>query len=104
MIEGSMQEITSRKGQVCREILDDLPEWFGISESADAHVREAEQLPMYAFMSQRIPSHFSPSSSIIPSSLKPMCSALSAPGTDKGLASGCLPGSNRALDGRGWPT
>ena len=40
-------EITSGKGNVCCDILRDLPEWFGIPEVVDAYVNEAEKLPMF---------------------------------------------------------
>jgi ribosomal protein S18 acetylase RimI-like enzyme len=49
MIEGSLQEISFGKGRICRDVLDDLPGWFGIPESVDAYVRDVENLPMFGF-------------------------------------------------------
>jgi GNAT superfamily N-acetyltransferase len=49
--KGLLREITSGKGGVCRDILNDLPEWFGIPEAVEAYVRETERLPMFGFVS-----------------------------------------------------
>jgi ribosomal protein S18 acetylase RimI-like enzyme len=49
MIEGAVQEVTSAKGAVCRDILEDLPEWFGIAEARRHYVEAVEALPMFGF-------------------------------------------------------
>jgi ribosomal protein S18 acetylase RimI-like enzyme len=49
MIEGVVQEVISAKGAVCREILDDLPGWFGIPEARRHYVEVVEALPMFGF-------------------------------------------------------
>jgi hypothetical protein len=36
------------RGAICREILEALPRWFGIPESVETYVRDAELLPMMA--------------------------------------------------------
>lgn len=44
-------EIAYSKGEICRDILCDLPEWFGIPEAIDEYVRSVEDLPMFGFRS-----------------------------------------------------
>jgi GNAT superfamily N-acetyltransferase len=34
------------KGEICREILESLPEWFGIPEAIEAYARSVADLPM----------------------------------------------------------
>jgi ribosomal protein S18 acetylase RimI-like enzyme len=46
MIEVS--EMHDGKAALCREILDDLPEWFGIADAKAAYVAASTQLPMLA--------------------------------------------------------
>lgn len=41
-------EMHERKAGLCREVLDDLPEWFGIPESTDAYVEASAGLSMLA--------------------------------------------------------
>ena len=36
------------RGAICREMLEALPEWFGIPASVDAYVAAADRLPMFA--------------------------------------------------------
>jgi GNAT superfamily N-acetyltransferase/predicted enzyme related to lactoylglutathione lyase len=36
------------KGELCREILEGLPDWFGIAEARERYVREVEALPVLA--------------------------------------------------------
>ena len=36
------------RAALCRAVLDDLPEWFGIAAATDANVRAAADLPMFA--------------------------------------------------------
>lgn len=36
-----------KMGEVCQEILDDLPEWFGIEEAKQQYVKTADELPMF---------------------------------------------------------
>jgi len=50
MLPNGIREITSEKGKVCREVLDDLPDWFGIPEAVDAYVRDSENLPMFGLV------------------------------------------------------
>ncbi len=49
MIQGAVQEITSAKGAVCRDILEDLPEWFGIPQARQHYAEAVETLPMFGF-------------------------------------------------------
>jgi len=39
-------ETLDNKGAICREILNDLPDWFGIPEAIDNYVRGVEGQPM----------------------------------------------------------
>jgi GNAT superfamily N-acetyltransferase len=41
-------EISDGKAALCREILDDLPEWFGLPDAKAAYVAASTQLPMLA--------------------------------------------------------
>ena len=50
MTDGRIEEITSGKGSICRDILADLPDWFGIPEATDAYVRDVEALQMFAYL------------------------------------------------------
>lgn len=54
----TFREITSRKSEICREILNDLPEWFGIPEAVDAYVRAVEGLRMIACVAEEAPVGF----------------------------------------------
>ena len=40
---------------VCRDILDDLPEWFGSPEAKEAYIDNASRLPMLALMRDQQP-------------------------------------------------
>jgi ribosomal protein S18 acetylase RimI-like enzyme len=44
----TIREITSRKGEICRDILAELPDWFGIAAAVDDYVRTVDTLPMFA--------------------------------------------------------
>jgi ribosomal protein S18 acetylase RimI-like enzyme len=50
MIQGAVREITSAKGAVCRDILEDLPEWFGIPQARQHYVEAVEALAMFGFV------------------------------------------------------
>ena len=39
-----------RKQAIAREVLADLPEWFGIPESTEEYIRESGKLPFFAVM------------------------------------------------------
>jgi GNAT superfamily N-acetyltransferase len=41
-------EMHNGKAALCREVLDDLPEWFGIADAKAAYVAASTQLPMLA--------------------------------------------------------
>ncbi len=49
--DNEVVEIAHSKGEICRDILCDLPEWFGIPEAIDEYVRSVEDLPMFGFCS-----------------------------------------------------
>lgn len=49
MEAGTVYEVTTGKAKVCRDILDDLPQWFGIPEAVDAYERAVDDLQMFAF-------------------------------------------------------
>lgn len=36
------------KGQITKEILDDLPEWFGLEEGRKSYIEKAKELPYFA--------------------------------------------------------
>jgi ribosomal protein S18 acetylase RimI-like enzyme len=40
--------VADRRGAICREVLESLPEWFGISASVESYIAAADQLPMLA--------------------------------------------------------
>ena len=40
--------ITDRRGAICREVLESLPEWFGIPAALEHYVAVADELPMLA--------------------------------------------------------
>jgi ribosomal protein S18 acetylase RimI-like enzyme len=40
--------VTERRGAICREVLESLPEWFGIPASVENYVAAAEAMPMLA--------------------------------------------------------
>lgn len=44
----SVAPIREGRGLLCRRILDDLPDWFGIATAVDAYSRAADDLPMFA--------------------------------------------------------
>lgn len=43
-----IETVPSDKGRICREVLADLPAWFGIPAAVDAYVDAAEELAMVA--------------------------------------------------------
>jgi ribosomal protein S18 acetylase RimI-like enzyme len=50
-LQGEIRELVEHKGRVCRDILTDLPEWFGIPESLEQYVRDVEHLLMFGLLS-----------------------------------------------------
>jgi GNAT superfamily N-acetyltransferase len=51
-LQGAVWELTQDKGRICREILADLPEWFGIPAAVDDYARAVEHLPMFGFVAE----------------------------------------------------
>jgi GNAT superfamily N-acetyltransferase len=43
--------VTDGREALAREILEELPEWFGIPEATEAYVKAADKLPMLAYES-----------------------------------------------------
>ena len=43
----TVEEIVNGKSELCRSILESLPDWFAIPESIDRYVAEAAHLPMF---------------------------------------------------------
>jgi len=41
-------EIHQDRSRICQDVLDDLPEWFGIEEAKSSYVAAAAHLPMFA--------------------------------------------------------
>jgi ribosomal protein S18 acetylase RimI-like enzyme len=41
--------VTERRGAICREVLESLPEWFGIPASVENYITAADELPMLAY-------------------------------------------------------
>ena len=44
------RELREQKSQICRDILDDLPEWFGDPASVDKYVADVAGLPMFGLV------------------------------------------------------
>ena len=40
-----------KKSEICRRILADLPEWFGVPESVEDYIRDVREMPFLAAMS-----------------------------------------------------
>jgi hypothetical protein len=40
--------VTERRGAICREVLESLPEWFGIPASVENYVAAADEQSMFA--------------------------------------------------------
>ena len=40
--------VLDRRGAICREVLESLPDWFGIRASIESYVAAADELPMLA--------------------------------------------------------
>jgi ribosomal protein S18 acetylase RimI-like enzyme len=51
-------EIREGKSDICREVLADLPRWFGIPASTSAYVANAAGLPMFAVLEATEPVGF----------------------------------------------
>lgn len=47
-----------QKRAIASQVLADLPEWFGIPESAEGYISESEQLPFFAAESDGEPAGF----------------------------------------------
>ncbi|GAB5388703.1 MAG: GNAT family N-acetyltransferase [Alphaproteobacteria bacterium] len=41
-----VEQIEDNRSQICREVLETLPEWFGLPDSLTAYAEAAETLPM----------------------------------------------------------
>jgi ribosomal protein S18 acetylase RimI-like enzyme len=44
----AIEEIREGKAEICADILDDLPQWFGIPESKAEYVAASDEYPMFA--------------------------------------------------------
>lgn len=42
-----VHDVCTGRSAICREILDDLPEWFGIPEAKAAYIAACDSLPMF---------------------------------------------------------
>jgi ribosomal protein S18 acetylase RimI-like enzyme len=51
-------EIHEGKSEICREVLADLPRWFGVPESTSAYVAASASLPMFARLQGTQPAGF----------------------------------------------
>ena len=40
-------EVHNDRADLCREILDDLPEWFGVPEAKAAYIAASSEMPMF---------------------------------------------------------
>ena len=47
-LPGKICEVRDGRAAICRRILDDLPEWFGIPEAKAAYIAGSDALPMFA--------------------------------------------------------
>lgn len=45
-----MIDAPDRKSAIAREVLSDLPEWFGIPESTEEYIRESANMPFFSAM------------------------------------------------------
>ena len=43
-----MIENPEERHAIARDVLDDLPEWFGIPESKEEYIRESGEMPFFA--------------------------------------------------------
>jgi GNAT superfamily N-acetyltransferase len=57
-MEGTIVEVTTAKGGICRDILVGLPEWFGIPEAIDTYARNLERITMFAYLPNGAPVGF----------------------------------------------
>jgi len=46
--ELQVRKMESGQGSLCRSILAELPDWFGIPEAVDGYVRDVESMPTFA--------------------------------------------------------
>jgi ribosomal protein S18 acetylase RimI-like enzyme len=46
-------DIQQRRADRCREVLDDLPEWFGIPDAKDAYIAASSDMPMLGCWDER---------------------------------------------------
>ena len=51
-------EDKKEKGKISREILEDLPEWFGLPESTEEYVKNSKDKPFLACFFERRASRF----------------------------------------------
>src|SRR5262245_3822625 len=54
----TITELTSGRGELCRQILKSLPDWFGIPESIENYALDVESLPMFVAMNHKSPIGF----------------------------------------------
>jgi GNAT superfamily N-acetyltransferase len=47
-------EIQHGKADLCREVLDDLPQWFGIADAKAAYIAAASETPMLGCYDERV--------------------------------------------------
>jgi GNAT superfamily N-acetyltransferase len=47
-----IEELNEQKSEICQEILEALPEWFGIPEAIDAYAKGVADLPMLVAKNQ----------------------------------------------------
>ncbi len=59
MVEAiKVTEAYADKANICREVLEDLPEWFGISDARETYIAESVHMPMFVCFSDQEPIGF----------------------------------------------
>lgn len=48
-------EEQGEKAKIVKEILLDLPEWFGIEQSTNAYIQHCKELPVWAYFKNQVP-------------------------------------------------
>lgn len=51
-------EVSTAKTAICRDILVDLPDWFGLPDSIETYARDVERMTMFAYLVDAVPAGF----------------------------------------------
>lgn len=50
LLDRSVQTVEAERGKLCRNILEALPDWFGIPDSIEEYVEHTDKLPMFSIV------------------------------------------------------